>query len=160
MASTILTRAQEFRSWAAARLVYKPDLAAAPGALDKMIVWKLREPKPSNSGAYANMAQRQWTIEVRADFSDPAKNAEIKQLVQQHAVSLHAFTALLSDVQPPQVVCFSEDFFEGHQEIALHENTLGAAIKEHMPAMGAPEEVSDEMRALAIEMAAEKNAAK
>ena len=75
--------------------------------------------------------QRQWTIEARADFADPEKNELITEAVCRAAVHIHAQIALLQDTVKPQVVAFSDDYFTGHNEIALLEDTLGKAIKEH-----------------------------
>ncbi len=76
--------------------------------------------------------QRQWTIEARADFSDPDKNEFIERIVRQAAVHVNANMALLMDNnQPPQVVAYSDDFFDGHKELSLYQDTLGQAIKDH-----------------------------
>lgn len=96
------------------------------------------------------MAQRQWTIEARADFADPEKNAVITEAVRRAAVHVNAQLALLSDGQKPQVVCFSEDFFDGHQDIALLQDTLGDALEEHSDMQEAP--ISSELLAAAREM--------
>jgi hypothetical protein len=56
----------------------------------------------------------------------------ITRSIREAAVHVHANMALLSDNgQAPQVVCFSDDFFDGHQEIKLHEDKLGKAIADH-----------------------------
>lgn len=100
--------------------------------------------------------QRQWTIEARADFADQEKNEAITTAIRQAAVHVHAVMALLSDGQAPQVVCFSDDFFDGHQEIKLHEDKLGQAIEAHGGNMGEGK-VSDELLQAARDMQHDKN---
>lgn len=100
--------------------------------------------------------QRQWTIEIRADFADAEKNEAIARLVKQSAVFLHANTALLSDGQRPEVACFSDDFFHGREELDLHNDTLGKAIAEHSDKMDGGH-VSDELLQAAAEMQHDKN---
>lgn len=95
--------------------------------------------------------QKQWTIEARADFADQAKNDAITQAIREAAVHVHAVMALLSDGQKPQVVCYADDFFEGHQEISLHEDTLGKAIADHANVQGS--EVSAELMQAAKDLA-------
>lgn len=103
--------------------------------------------------------QRQWTIEARADFADTEKNEAITQAIREAAVHVHAVMSLLSDGQKPQVVCFSDDFFEGHAEIALHEDKLGKAIETHSDVMGSGG-VSDELLQAAAELQHDTNEAK
>lgn len=87
--------------------------------------------------------QRQWTIETRADFADPEKNEAITEAVRLHAVALQATLVLIKDNGvSPQTVCYSDDFFTGHEDIALMKNTLGEALKEDN---SEPLAVSDEM---------------
>lgn len=71
--------------------------------------------------------QRQWTIEARADFTDPDKNAVITKAIQEAAVHVYAQLALLSDGVQPEVAAFSEDFFAGHEQISLLEDSIGKA---------------------------------
>lgn len=105
-------------------------------ALDEFIDWRLTDPKLIlGTGTGANMAQRQWTIEFRADFSDEGKVAEIDQIVRNTALYLRSLLLLLKDAQEPQVSAYSDDFFHTHKDIALWatkgENPLGDAIKAH-----------------------------
>lgn len=102
--------------------------------------------------------QRQWTIEARADFADADKNEAITEAVRRAAVHIHATLALLADGQKPQVVAFSDDFFAGHQDIALLEDTIGKGLKEFA---GLQEgEVSDELMQAARDMQHDANAKK
>jgi len=101
------------------------------------------------------MAQRQWTIEARADFADPEKNEAITEAVRRAAVHINATLELLSDGQKPQVVVYSDDFFTGHKDIALLPDTLGKAIQDH--GGEEPEKVSDELLQAMRDLQHEKN---
>lgn len=94
------------------------------------------------------MAQTVWTIEARADFDDPAKKDEITNIMREAAVRVNAVLALLADSQRPEVVMFSDDFFEGYNKIKLHDDTLGKAIAEHGDKVGEGG-ISDELLAAA-----------
>ena len=88
--------------------------------------------------------QRQWTIEGRADFADPEKNEAITKAFQNAAVMLNATLILIKDNgQSPQVVCYSDDFFTGHEDIALIEDKMGKAIADSPDTQSL--DVSDEM---------------
>lgn len=89
--------------------------------------------------------QRQWTIEARADFADKEKNDAIDQAFKVAAAHVNATMALLSDGQKPQVVCFSDDFFAGHEAIDWLGDPLGAAIAANAKSSGETSVVSDEM---------------
>lgn len=129
---------------------------AAPEMLDKLIAWRLHDPRyrkvtHTDSGLHIgakgsrNMAQRQWYIEARADFADQAKNEIIDQAVREAAVHIHAQLALLMDNGvTPQVICRSDDWFEGEREIGLHSDKLGTALQTHADD-GQASQVSDEM---------------
>ena len=67
---------------------------------------------------------------------------------------------LIKDKQTPQVVCFSEDFFLGHQEIALLKDKMGDALEEHDAAAGEEAPVSQEMLDAVREMAHDQNVEK
>lgn len=98
---------------------------------------------------------RQWTIEARVDFADQEKNDTITEAIRRAAVHVNATIALLSDGQKPLVVAFSDDFFAGHAEIALLEDTLGKAITSEDVGTEAP--VSDEMLAAMRDLQHDKN---
>ena len=87
--------------------------------------------------------QRQWTIEARVDFADVEKNDAITTAFRNAAVMLNATLALIKDNGiAPQVVCYSDDFFTGHEDIALMEDKLGKVIA---ASDGETVVVSDEM---------------
>lgn len=139
--------------WATARL-QSPD----QDTLDEVIVWRMNDPRYTTRDNHVKglPMQRQWTIEGRADFADPEKNEAITRAFREAAVHVHAIMALLSDGQAPQVVVFSDDFFDGHQEIKLHDDKLGAAIAEHGDKMGQGG-VSQELLDAASDMQHDKN---
>lgn len=94
--------------------------------------------------------QRQWTIEVRADFADPDKNDAITEAVRQHAVALNATMVMIKDNGiSPQTVCYSDDFFTGHEDITLMEDKLGKA---KALAASAGEDTPSETMAVSDEM--------
>lgn len=93
------------------------------------------------------MAQIQWRIEIRADFTNKEKIDLLSSMIVQHAVALNANVNLIKDEVKPEVVCYSDDFFHGHKEISLMDNPLGTTIVDQ----DAP---SDEMLAAAQSMSA------
>lgn len=96
--------------------------------------------------------QRQWTIEARADFADKEKNDAIDQAFKVAAAHVNATMVLLSDGQKPQVICSSDDFFCGHQEIDWLGDPLGKAIAANAQSSGETSPVSDEMLAAVRDM--------
>lgn len=121
--------------------------------MHEWIDWRMDDPRYQINLTYVpedKMAQRQWTIEARADFSDSAKNELINKAVRQAAAHINAQLTLISDGQKPKVVCFSDDFFHGHQDISLYDD-IGEALSAHgdtVPAEG----VSDELLQVAKEL--------
>ena len=95
---------------------------------------------------------RQFTMELRVDYSgdqklsEADKNELMRKAWRAAAVHVYAQAGLLATGQKPQIALFSDDFYEGHEEIALLTDELGAAIaKDDSPE--AP--ISDEIMALA-----------
>lgn len=128
-----------------------PGVLAQPDDIDQLILWRMGDPRYRTVNQYnlgkkgsRNMAQRQWTIEARADFADAEKNAVIDEAVRVAAVHIHAQLALLMDNGvSPQVICRSDDWFTGEKQIALHPDTLGQAIASQD--VGATAPVSEDM---------------
>ena len=86
--------------------------------------------------------QRQWNIEIRADFADPEKNDAITQIVKQAARHCYANVALLSDQVKPNMACYSDDYFSGHEDI----NPLDDTIQQGLDAVGGDETaISEDM---------------
>lgn len=94
--------------------------------------------------------QKLWTIEAKADFADPAKNDVITDIMRKAAVHANAMMALLGDGQRAEVVFYSDDFFNGVQELKLHDDELGKAITDHEGSVG-DGQVSDELMQAARE---------
>src|SRR5580704_14043570 len=78
---------RRFGAWAEARNRLGPE--ADPAILDKVMPWKLQDPKYLDRSKEPTM-QRQWTIEARADFSDKDKNDQITKAIKEAAVHVHA----------------------------------------------------------------------
>lgn len=73
---------------------------------------------------------RQFTIELRVDYADADKNEVMRTALQVAARHMFATASLLADGVKPQIAMFSEDFFDGHAEIALIEDTIQQGIDE------------------------------
>src|SRR5271165_3883616 len=103
------------KAWGAARAAV-PAVLACPDVLDRLIIWRMADPRYAERTATPNLKkgkvmQRQWTIEARADFADQEKNDAITEAIRRAAVHVNATIALLADGIKPQVVAFSDDFF-------------------------------------------------
>ena len=87
--------------------------------------------------------QRQFTIELRVDYADNEKNDAMRTALQAAARHVYATAMLLADAVKPQIAIFSDDFFAGHEQIALLEDTIQAGKDE----IGGEQEtpVSDEL---------------
>jgi hypothetical protein len=117
---------------------------------NRLIDWKagsiavLRSYKLDTITRGAHM-QRQFTIELRVDFADPEKLGPLKQVLQQAARHAFATAQLISDnPKSTQIAIFSDDFFSGHEEIKLLDDT----IQEGLDAIGeesGTEEISSEL---------------
>lgn len=135
-------------------------ILADPDQLDKLIIWKMNDPNVRRARAKGEtMTQRQWTIEARADFEDPGKNEAVTEAIRTAAQHVFAVLALLSDRQKPQVVCFSDDFVDGHEDIALHVQQHGdpLANAQAETQVGGDNAVSSEMLQAALEMQHDAN---
>lgn len=139
------------------------SILAYPDAMDKLIKWRMGDPRYQDklmSKEYRELwekeikMQRQWNIEARADFEDPDKNEVITEAIRRAAVHVNATIALLLQAeghgQKPKVVCYSDDFFDGHVDIALLDDTLGRALADHEATE--QESISPELIAAAKEM--------
>lgn len=74
--------------------------------------------------------QRQWTIEVRADC-EPAEKEAINTAIRRNARHLLTLVGLLPTPIKVQVVAYSEDFFDGHEDINLWEDHMGLALEQN-----------------------------
>lgn len=94
----------------------------------RMEVLKAYKLDTINRGAHM---QRQFTIELRVDFADSEKLGPMKQVLQQAARHAFATAQLISDNQKStQVAIFSDDFFSGHEEIKLLDDTIQRGLTE------------------------------
>lgn len=144
----------KLRAWADARAYPYPDnvVGLPKDILDALLIWRMMDPRYVTRATRVKGIdmQRQWTIEARADFADQEKNEAISNAVRTAAVHINATIALLSDGIKPQVVAFSDDFFTGHEEIALLPDTLGQGLA--TVDAGEEADISSEMLAAVREM--------
>ena len=70
--------------------------------------------------------QRLFTIELRVDYRDEAKNKIMEKAVQQAARHVYSTAGLLADNVKPQVVLYSHDYYTGHAEIPLLDDDIAA----------------------------------
>lgn len=120
-----------WKVWASARISMTHDEYAVvdKGVLDQLIDWREGDLRYfANTPEGTKCMQRQWTIEARADFADQEKNDAVTQAIREAASHINAVVKLLQDGVKAQVVCFSDDFFAGHQEIDIMPDTIGKAI--------------------------------
>lgn len=61
---------------------------------------------------------RQFTIELRVDLPK-RKMARLLKVTRQAARHLYATSMVLSTKSMPHIALFSDDFFTGHEELAL-----------------------------------------
>ena len=118
--------------------------------LDKLIEWKagsiavLKHYKLDTITRGAHM-QRQFTMELRVDFADKDKLPVLIETFRQAACHVNATAQLISDnPKSTQIVVYSDDFFAGHQEIAL----LDDVIQQGLDAVGetsGSDTISDEL---------------
>lgn len=126
-----------------------PAILADPFGLDKLIERKMMLKRNRldtiTRGAYM---QRQFTIELRVDFADSEKLEELRKTLQQAARHAYATALLISDnPKSTQVAIFSDDFFTGHQEIALLEDTIQQGLDAVGEESGGSDGVSSELMA-------------
>jgi len=93
--------------------------------------------------------QRQFTIELRVDYSDQEKNEAMRKALQQAARHVYATATLLADGVKPQIAIFSDDFFTGHETIALLEDTIAKGLAQINEQPGDEDSVSSELMAAA-----------
>lgn len=91
--------------------------------------------------------QRQFTIELRVDFEDSEKLQPLKEVLQQAARHAYATAQLISDnPKSTQIAIFSDDFFSGHEEIKLLDDTIQQGLDQIGEDSGA-DSVSSELAA-------------
>lgn len=105
------------------------DMLANPGLIDRIIDWKMAGPYYRKINGYHNTTeeqkmQRQFTIELRVDYADNEKNDAMRQACAAAGRHVFATASLLSDGVQPQISIYSDDYFAGHEEIKLMEDTI------------------------------------
>lgn len=89
--------------------------------------------------------QRQFTMELRVDYADQDKNEVMKTSIKQALRHIYATAVLLADNGiKPQVACFSDDFFAGHEEIKMLDDVIAQGIAETAETLD-DVEISDEL---------------
>jgi hypothetical protein len=136
--------------------LYKPnDLFADPDQLDKLIDWRMESMRFLRLIGKFNPRlrkdhpmQRQFTVEIRVDYADQEKNEAMKKALQAAARHIYATAVLLADGIKPQIAIFADDFFSGHEEITLLDDTIASGL-ESIKSDDDNSGVSDEMMAAA-----------
>lgn len=102
------------------------DMLATPDTLDRLIDWKMGDPKvrPRRLHAEEVTIQRQFTIELRVDYEDNEKNDAMRKACAAAGRHVFATASLLADGIQPQISIYSDDYFAGHDEIKLMEDTI------------------------------------
>lgn len=127
-ASTEETRQRKI--WQAAYHCFV-NLPIKEHVVQQVMMWKQEEPRfATQSRRKSRPMQRQFTIELRVDYADNDKNAAMQEAVQRAARHVLATAALLADGVKPQIAAFSDDFFTGHKEIAVLEDTIAKGRQE------------------------------
>jgi hypothetical protein len=112
-------------------------LLADPDTLDKLVIWRMNDVKyrrrtrrEQDEFIRSGSMQRQFTIELRVDYADNEKNDAMRTALQAAARHVYATATLLADAVKPQIAIFSDDFFAGHEQITLLEDTIQAGKDE------------------------------
>ena len=100
--------------------------------------------------------QCQWTIEIRAHVSEEERDA-LNKTMSRLARHADATVKLLpnSNTMKPETVCYGDDFFVGHFDVAMLQDEIGDAIAQ--TGLGEEEQVSDELLQAAREMQHDKS---
>lgn len=111
------------------------DILANPGLMDRIIDWKMNSPfyrkiNRDRTTTEELKMQRQFTIELRVDYEDNEKNDAMRKACAAAARHVYATASLLADVIKPQVVVYSDDYMQGHEEIKLLEDTIQQGMDE------------------------------
>lgn len=97
---------------------------------DRLISWRMQHPRMLRNITIGKInkgepfMQRQFSIELRVDYADNEKNEVMRQALQKAARHMFATAMLLRDTVKPQIAIYSDDFFDGHEAIALIEDDV------------------------------------
>lgn len=72
--------------------------------------------------------QRQFTIELRVDYEDKDKHEVMRKAVAAAARHVYATALLMNDQVKPQIAIFSDDFFQGHEDLKLLDDVIADGI--------------------------------
>jgi len=103
--------------------------------------------------------QRMFSIELRVDYADADKNETMRTALQHAARHVFATAQLLADNGvKPQIALYSDDFFAGHEEIALLEDVIQQGLDQQAGGEATANEdgVSSELAAAVRGMAVDK----
>jgi hypothetical protein len=132
-------------------MAFNIDILANSSALDRLIDWKLHSPgnlrrtgNRMSAITEGKHMQRQFTIELRVDYEDSGKNDEMRKACAAAARHVYATASLLAEGVKPQISVYSDDYFAGHEEIKMLEDT----IQQGLDSIGSDEtSVSSELMA-------------
>lgn len=68
------------------------------------------------------MALKCWTIDLKVDFDDKAKEEIMLKAARQAAKHLLTTAQLIADKRKPDIAIHSDDMFEGREKIELFED--------------------------------------
>jgi len=106
--------------------------------LDKQIRWALGDPRhKSHRQLKRDGMYRQFTMDIRVDFTDEDKLAMVREAVAACGRQVFATVSLIADGgSKPQIAIYSDDSFAGHEDISILENTVQKGHEE-LAAVGA-----------------------
>jgi hypothetical protein len=98
---------------------------------DHIIRWRLGDPRfKTRSQLRRDKMQRQYTIDLRVDFSDPNKNDDLRKAVARAARHVWTVAKLIADGQEPQIAAYSDDHFSGHEDISILDDVITKGLEE------------------------------
>lgn len=68
--------------------------------------------------------QRQFTMEIRVTFQEDGKSVEFRKAMAAAGRQLITVAALLDGTCKPEIALYSDDFYKGHEEISLMEDSV------------------------------------
>lgn len=128
---------------------------AHPSIVEKILDWKMGDPRYAQKSRRLSAIeggahmQRQITIELRVDYADSGKNDTMQHAVMIASRHILATARLLADNGvKPQIVAYSDDFYGGHEEIAVMDDIIAQGLSED-GGEGGEESISSELMSAA-----------
>lgn len=119
-----------FQEFAVAELTH-PENPELDSPTDKLVRWRMNDPRfKTRAQLRRDKLQRQFTIDLRCDFTDANKNQDMETTLAGVARHLLATAMMLSDGQKPEIAVYTDDAFTGHKTIALLDDTIVQGSKE------------------------------